>query len=116
LKGFSRGGALKGLLRRFWILGFSPALESGVSMRATINAADRTSSFTALSLACMRAVGPEILNPAMALCASSFFGHIVDYYLKPGGNYFGAKQGLKPVSSFTTTTPLETGASPKFTW
>ena len=28
----------------------------------------------------------------------SFFGHIVDYYLKPGGNYFGAKQGLKPVS------------------
>jgi exo-1,4-beta-D-glucosaminidase len=28
----------------------------------------------------------------------SFFGHIVDYYLKPGGAYFGAKQGLKPVS------------------
>jgi exo-1,4-beta-D-glucosaminidase len=28
----------------------------------------------------------------------SFFGHIIDYYLKPGGTYFGAKQGLKPVS------------------
>jgi len=28
----------------------------------------------------------------------SFFGHILDYYLKPGGAYFGAKQGLKPVS------------------
>lgn len=28
----------------------------------------------------------------------SFFGHIIDYYLKPGGVYFGAKQGLKPVS------------------
>jgi hypothetical protein len=23
---------------------------------------------------------------------------IIDYYLKPGGTYFGAKQGLKPVS------------------
>ncbi len=28
----------------------------------------------------------------------SFFGHIFDYYLKPGGAYFGAKMGLKPVS------------------
>jgi exo-1,4-beta-D-glucosaminidase len=28
----------------------------------------------------------------------SFFGHIIDYYLKPGGTYFGAKQGLKPIS------------------
>ncbi len=28
----------------------------------------------------------------------SFFGHIIDYYLKPGGAYYGAKQGLKPVS------------------
>lgn len=28
----------------------------------------------------------------------SFFGHIIDYYLKPGGAYYGAKQGLRPVS------------------
>ena len=28
----------------------------------------------------------------------SFFGHIVDYYLKPGGAYFGAKKGLVPVN------------------
>ena len=28
----------------------------------------------------------------------SFFGHIFDYYLKPGGAYFGAKMGLRPVS------------------
>jgi exo-1,4-beta-D-glucosaminidase len=28
----------------------------------------------------------------------SFFGHIIDYYLKPGGAYFGAKKGLGPVN------------------
>lgn len=28
----------------------------------------------------------------------SFFAHLVDYYLKPGGAYFGAKKGLRPVS------------------
>jgi exo-1,4-beta-D-glucosaminidase len=28
----------------------------------------------------------------------SFFGHIIDYYLKPGGAFFGAKKGLKPIS------------------
>lgn len=28
----------------------------------------------------------------------NFFGHIIDYYLKPGGAYFGAKKGLQPVS------------------
>jgi exo-1,4-beta-D-glucosaminidase len=28
----------------------------------------------------------------------SFFGHIIDYYLKPGGAYFGAKKGLRPVN------------------
>ena len=28
----------------------------------------------------------------------SFFGHIFDYYLKPGGAYFGAKKGLRPLS------------------
>lgn len=28
----------------------------------------------------------------------NFFGHIIDYYLKPGGAYFGAKKGLRPVS------------------
>jgi exo-1,4-beta-D-glucosaminidase len=28
----------------------------------------------------------------------SFFGHIIDYYLKPGGAYFGAKKGLLPVN------------------
>jgi exo-1,4-beta-D-glucosaminidase len=27
----------------------------------------------------------------------SFFGHIIDYYLDPGGAYFGAKKGLQPV-------------------
>jgi exo-1,4-beta-D-glucosaminidase len=28
----------------------------------------------------------------------SFFGHLIDYYLKPGGAYFGAKKGMRPVS------------------
>ncbi len=28
----------------------------------------------------------------------SFFSHLFDYYLKPGGAYFGAKMGLKPLS------------------
>ncbi|MCG5433262.1 glycoside hydrolase [Mycobacterium sp. MYCO198283] len=28
----------------------------------------------------------------------SFFGHLFDYYLRPGGAYFGAKQGLRPLS------------------
>lgn len=28
----------------------------------------------------------------------SFFGHLIDYYLKPGGAYFGAKKGLRPIS------------------
>ncbi|HLV86201.1 MAG TPA: hypothetical protein VKV39_04435 [Candidatus Sulfotelmatobacter sp.] len=28
----------------------------------------------------------------------NFFGHIIDYYLKPGGAYYGAKKGLRPVS------------------
>lgn len=29
----------------------------------------------------------------------SFFGHLFDYYLKPGGAYFGAKMGLRPLSA-----------------
>ncbi|HWF65536.1 MAG TPA: hypothetical protein VN685_13060 [Rhizomicrobium sp.] len=28
----------------------------------------------------------------------SFFGHLFDYYLKPGGAYYGAKMGLRPLS------------------
>src|SRR5262249_46960475 len=28
----------------------------------------------------------------------SFFGHLFDYYLKPGGAYFGAKMGLRPLT------------------
>lgn len=28
----------------------------------------------------------------------SFFGHIFDWYLRPGGAYFGAKAGLRPLS------------------
>jgi exo-1,4-beta-D-glucosaminidase len=28
----------------------------------------------------------------------SFFGHLIDAYLKPGGAYFGAKKGLRPLS------------------
>jgi exo-1,4-beta-D-glucosaminidase len=28
----------------------------------------------------------------------SFYGHIIDYYLSPGGAYYGAKKGLRPVS------------------
>ncbi len=28
----------------------------------------------------------------------SFFGHLIDGYLKPGGAYFGAKKGLRPVN------------------
>lgn len=29
----------------------------------------------------------------------SFFGNIFDYYLRPGGAYFGAKKGLRPLSA-----------------
>lgn len=29
----------------------------------------------------------------------SFFGNIFDYYLRPGGSYFGAKKGLRPLSA-----------------
>jgi len=29
----------------------------------------------------------------------SFFGHLFDYYLRPGGAYFGAKKGLRPLSA-----------------
>lgn len=29
----------------------------------------------------------------------SFFGNLFDYYLRPGGAYFGAKQGLRPLSA-----------------
>lgn len=28
----------------------------------------------------------------------SFFGHLIDYYLKPGGAYYGAKRGLRPLN------------------
>lgn len=28
----------------------------------------------------------------------SFFGHLFDFYLKPGGAYYGAKKGLQPLS------------------
>jgi exo-1,4-beta-D-glucosaminidase len=28
----------------------------------------------------------------------SFFGHLIDYFLNPGGAYFGAKKGLRPLS------------------
>lgn len=28
----------------------------------------------------------------------SFFGHLYDYYFEPGGAYFGAKKGLRPLS------------------
>ena len=28
----------------------------------------------------------------------SFFGNVFDYYLRPGGAYFGAKKGLRPLS------------------
>ncbi len=29
----------------------------------------------------------------------SFFGNIIDYYLRPGGTYYGAKKGLRPLSA-----------------
>ena len=29
----------------------------------------------------------------------SFFGNLFDYYLRPGGAYFGAKKGLRPLSA-----------------
>jgi exo-1,4-beta-D-glucosaminidase len=29
----------------------------------------------------------------------SFFGHLFDYYLRPGGAYYGAKTGLRPLSA-----------------
>ena len=28
----------------------------------------------------------------------SFFGHLFDYYFKPGGGYFGAKKAMRPLS------------------
>jgi exo-1,4-beta-D-glucosaminidase len=28
----------------------------------------------------------------------SFYGNIIDYYLSPGGSYYGAKKGLRPLS------------------
>ena len=28
----------------------------------------------------------------------SFYGNVIDYYLSPGGTYFGAKKGLRPLS------------------
>ncbi len=28
----------------------------------------------------------------------SFYGHIIDYYLSPGGAYYGAKKGLRPLA------------------
>ncbi|MGO9516570.1 MAG: hypothetical protein ACLPND_05955, partial [Candidatus Korobacteraceae bacterium] len=28
----------------------------------------------------------------------SFYGNLIDYYLKPGGAYYGAKEGLRPLS------------------
>jgi len=28
----------------------------------------------------------------------SFFGHLIDYHLQPGGAYYGAKKGLRPLS------------------
>jgi exo-1,4-beta-D-glucosaminidase len=28
----------------------------------------------------------------------SFYGNIIDYYLSPGGTYYGAKKGLRPLS------------------
>lgn len=28
----------------------------------------------------------------------SFFGHLIDYYMKPGGAYYGAKKGLQPIN------------------
>jgi len=28
----------------------------------------------------------------------SFFGNLFDYYLQPGGAYYGAKKGLRPLS------------------
>ena len=28
----------------------------------------------------------------------SFFGNVFDYYLRPGGAYYGAKKGLRPLS------------------
>jgi exo-1,4-beta-D-glucosaminidase len=28
----------------------------------------------------------------------SFFGHLFDYYMEPGGAYYGAKKGLRPLS------------------
>jgi hypothetical protein len=42
-----------------------PTVESGASILVTIDAAPRTSSFTALSLALMRVVGPDILKAAI---------------------------------------------------
>ena len=28
----------------------------------------------------------------------SFYGNLIDYYMSPGGVYFGAKKGLRPLS------------------
>jgi hypothetical protein len=53
------------LVRRSWIFGRSTSVDIGASILVTINAADRTSSFTALSLALMRVVGPDTLKAAI---------------------------------------------------
>jgi hypothetical protein len=42
-----------------------PMVDSGASILVTIDAAPRTSSFTALSLALMRVAGPDILKAAI---------------------------------------------------
>ncbi len=51
-------------------------------------------SFAASGWATHKMVGYWMLNSHWP----SFYGNLIDYYLSPGGVYFGAKKGLRPLS------------------
>jgi exo-1,4-beta-D-glucosaminidase len=51
-------------------------------------------SFAASGWATHKMVGYWMLNSHWP----SFYGNLIDYYLSPGGAYYGAKKGLRPLS------------------
>jgi exo-1,4-beta-D-glucosaminidase len=51
-------------------------------------------SFAACGWATHKMVGYWMLNSHWP----SFYGNLIDYYLSPGGAYYGAKKGLRPLS------------------
>ncbi len=46
----------------------------------------------------------------------SFYGNIFDYYLRPGGAYYGAKKGLRPLSVVFDSYATGTAARPTSPW